>query len=84
MTRLRSLLEAVSAPGAAEMLQRARIDQREKPRMVLTGQYSSGKSSLIKALTDGTVEPVIDADIATDAVTEYPWDGAVVLVDTQP
>lgn len=82
MARLRSVLEAVSAPGAGEMLQRARIDQREKPRMVLTGQYSSGKSSLIKALTDGTVEPVIDADIATDAVTEYPWDGAVVLVDT--
>ncbi len=82
ITRLRSVLEAVSASAAGEMLQRARIDQREKPRMVLTGQYSSGKSSLIKALTDGTVEPVIDADIATDAVTEYPWDGAVVLVDT--
>ncbi|WP_374460247.1 GTPase [Microbacterium sp.] len=50
--------------------------------MVLTGQYSSGKSSLIKALTDGAVEPLIDADIATGEVTEYEWDGAVVLVDT--
>ncbi|MFC8797798.1 GTPase [Promicromonospora sp. NPDC057138] len=50
--------------------------------MVLTGQYSSGKSSLVKALTDGPVKPMIDADIATDRVTEYPWDRAVVLVDT--
>ncbi len=82
MARLRSVLEAVSTTIAAEMLERANIDQREKPRVVLTGQYSSGKSSLIKALTDANVDPVIDADIATDAVTEYPWDGAVVLVDT--
>ncbi len=50
--------------------------------MVLTGQYSSGKSSLIRALTDGAVEPLIDADIATGEVTEYDWDGAVMLVDT--
>ena len=50
--------------------------------VVGTGQYSSGKSSLIKALTDGAVQPLIDADIATGEVTEYEWDGAVVLVDT--
>lgn len=82
MSRLRGVLEAISTPTAAEMHGRATIEQREKPRLVLTGQFSSGKSSLIKALTDGAVDPVIDADIATDAVTEYPWDGAVVLVDT--
>ncbi|NRQ50406.1 GTPase [Aeromicrobium stalagmiti] len=50
--------------------------------MVLTGQFSSGKSKLITALTDRAVEPASDADIATDTVTSYPWDGAVVLVDT--
>lgn len=82
MARLRRVLESVPAHSAGELLKRASVDQHEKPRMVLTGQYSSGKSSLIKALTDGAVEPAIDADIATDAVTEYPWDGAVVLVDT--
>ena len=48
--------------------------------MVLTGQFSSGKSKLITALTDRAVEPVSDADIATDDVREYLWDGAVVLL----
>lgn len=82
MERLRTVLAATGGGDAAALLLRATIEQREKPRMVLTGQYSSGKSSLIKALTDGAVSPVIDADISTDEVTEYPWDGAVVLVDT--
>lgn len=84
--RLLARLQAVlgEAPGnvAGGLLARATNHHTEKPRMVLTGQYSSGKSSLIKALTDGAVEPVIDADIATGEVTEYEWDGAVVLVDT--
>lgn len=84
--RLLARLQAVlgEAPGnvAGELLARATNHHTEKPRMVLTGQYSSGKSSLIKALTDGAVEPLIDSDIATGEVTEYEWDGAVVLVDT--
>lgn len=50
--------------------------------MVLTGQFSGGKSKLIEALTDGAVVPGSAADITTDKVTEYSWDGAVVLVDT--
>ncbi|MGK5682362.1 GTPase [Actinoplanes sp. URMC 104] len=82
MSRLQHVLQSGSGALAGELLARARIESRQKPRMVLTGQFSSGKSSLIKALTDGAVNPVIDADIATDAVTEYEWDGAVVLVDT--
>lgn len=82
LTRLRAILGEASGSAAAGLLERATIDHAEKPRMVLTGQYSSGKSSLIRALTDGAVEPLIDADIATGEVTEYEWDGAVVLVDT--
>lgn len=82
MERLCGLLASASSADAAGLLQRAHIEHHDKPKMVLTGQYSSGKSSLIKALTDGAVDPVIDADISTDEVTEYPWDGAVVLVDT--
>ncbi|WP_327029287.1 50S ribosome-binding GTPase [Micromonospora sp. NBC_01740] len=82
MSRLQHVLRSNSGVLAGELLTRARMQSRQKPRMVLTGQFSSGKSSLIKALTDGDVEPVIDADIATDAVTEYEWDGAVALVDT--
>lgn len=82
LARLRAVLGQASGTAAAGLLARARVYQAEKPRMVLTGQYSSGKSSLIKALTDGAVEPLIDADIATGEVTEYEWDGAVMLVDT--
>ncbi len=83
VTRLRAVLRDVPGGPASALLTRATIDQAEnEPRMVLTGQYSSGKSSLIKALTDGAVQPDIDADIATGEVTEYEWDGAVVLVDT--
>jgi hypothetical protein len=82
LERLRRVLEANPKGLAKELLVRARVEPAEKPRMVLTGQYSSGKSSLIKALTDAAVNPEIDADIATDRVSEYAWDGAVVLVDT--
>lgn len=82
VTRLRAILRDVPGDAASALLTRATIDQADKPRMVLTGQYSSGKSSLIKALTDGAVQPDIDADIATGEVTEYEWDGAVILVDT--
>lgn len=82
MERLRALFEAVPDASVDEYLRRAVITPADKPRMVLTGQFSSGKSSLIKALTDGAVDPVIDADIATDDVTSYEWDGAVTLVDT--
>lgn len=82
LARMQAVLRNSPDAAAAALLSRASIEQAEKPRMVLTGQYSSGKSSLIKALTDGAVEPLIDADIATGEVTEYEWDGAVVLVDT--
>ena len=57
------VLGAGTGSLATALLERARVEPREKPRMVLTGQFSSGKSSLIKALTDGAVDPVIDADI---------------------
>lgn len=82
LARLQAVLRDTPGTAASTLLARATIDPAGKPRMVLTGQYSSGKSSLIKALTDGAVEPLIDADIATGEVTEYEWDGAVVLVDT--
>ena len=60
-----------------------RLQPHSVPRLVLTGQYSSGKSSLISAITDGAAEVVIDSDIATDSVADYDWDGAVTLVDTR-
>lgn len=44
------------------------------------GQYSSGKSTLISALT-GNRDIKIDADIATDKTTAYNWNG-IKIIDT--
>lgn len=57
------------------------IAKEEKISVAFVGQYSSGKSTIIKALT-GEKDILIDADIATGAVTPYEWGGAFLLVDT--
>jgi signal recognition particle receptor subunit beta len=82
LEQLRAVLTRHQGAEIEQLLARAVTSPHARPRMVLVGQFSSGKSTLIKALTDGAVDPKIDADIATDEVTEYPWDGAVILVDT--
>lgn len=82
LARLRTVVQTGSGDAVADVLNRARLEPSDKPRMVLTGQFSSGKSKLITALTDKAVEPLSNADIATDEVTEYEWNDAVVLVDT--
>ncbi len=55
--------------------------QDEKISVAFVGQYSSGKSTIIKALT-GVKDILIDADISTGKVTQYEWGGSVLLVDT--
>lgn len=49
-------------------------------KISLVGQYSAGKSTIISALT-GNQDIKIDADIATDEVSEYEWNG-VTIMDT--
>lgn len=80
--RLRAAITSIEHPQADGLA--GRIDPRlhDQPRLVFTGQYSSGKSTLIKALTNGVAQVVIDSDIATDTVTPYDWDGWVTLIDT--
>ena len=80
--RLRLALAGIDHPQARTLAERVDPTAHARPRLVFTGQYSSGKSSLIKALTDGVAAVHIDSDIATDVVTEYDWDGLVTLVDT--
>jgi len=48
-------------------------------RIVLIGEFSAGKSSLISALTGADLH--IDADVATTSMAEYSWNG-LSLVDT--
>lgn len=57
------------------------IDKSDMISIAFIGQYSSGKSTIIKALT-GEKDILIDADIATGAVTSYEWGSGIWLVDT--
>ena len=80
--RLTELLDQLPSDERSKFLGILVVDEHERPRMVLTGQYSSGKSTLIKALTDEAAEVVIDSAVATDQVQVFDWDGLVDLVDT--
>lgn len=56
------------------------VKPEDKINIAFIGQYSAGKSTIIKALTsDGSI--VIDSDIATSSVNNYDWEN-VVLTDT--
>lgn len=48
--------------------------------VAFVGQYSAGKSTIISALT-GRRDIHIDADIATDQVTDYDWNN-IKIIDT--
>jgi small GTP-binding protein len=54
--------------------------KENKLRITFVGQYSSGKSTIISALT-GNAHIKIDSDIATDRTTSYEWN-SVLLIDT--
>lgn len=64
---------------ASELKPPANIDA---PILTLAfiGQYNSGKSTIISALTGEDV--LIDADVCTEEVTEYSWLGGISLIDT--
>ncbi len=48
--------------------------------IAFVGQYNAGKSTILRVLT-GREDIVIDADVCTDTVTAYDWNG-VRLLDT--
>lgn len=56
------------------------VSERKELRLAFVGQYGSGKSTIISALT-GNKDIVIDANISTDKVTEYRWNN-IILMDT--
>ena len=80
--RLLAVADETATPEAIAVVARLVVPDRTKPHLVFTGQFSSGKSTLIKALTDGQATVQIAVDVATDTVTEFDWDGVVQLVDT--
>ncbi len=56
------------------------LKNRTDLKVAFVGQYNSGKSTIISALT-GNKEIEIDANVATDVVSEYRWNN-IVLLDT--
>lgn len=56
------------------------VNERKKLSIAFVGQYSSGKSTIISALT-GRTDIKIDANVATDAVSSYEWKD-IILLDT--
>ena len=58
----------------------AGLQDRKELHLAFVGQYSSGKSTIISALT-GRKDIKIDANVATDSVSEYKWNN-IVLMDT--
>lgn len=56
------------------------LKERIELKIAFVGQYSSGKSTIISALA-GNRDIKIDANVATDVVSEYKWNN-IVLMDT--
>lgn len=53
---------------------------RHHVKVAFVGQYSAGKSTIVTALT-GRDDILIDQNVSTDTVAEYPW-GNIYLYDT--
>ena len=64
----------------AMMAELGSVKQRKYIKIAFVGQYSSGKSTIISALT-GNRDIKIDANVATEIVSEYEWN-SIVLMDT--
>ena len=79
---LRGILADLDPAVGLPLLDRLSLNTHPTPLLVFTGQYSSGKSTLIKALSQGAADVVIGSGVTTDSVEEFDWDGDVRLVDT--
>jgi GTPase SAR1 family protein len=83
LTRARQLLASATDEKTRLLADEVsdKILTSDKPiTLVFAGQYSAGKSSLLKALT-GCEDIAIGAGITTDQTHTYDWDG-ITLIDT--
>ncbi|WP_279070861.1 GTPase domain-containing protein [Microbacterium lacticum] len=81
-TRLVTVLQDIGGEDAGRLVELLGQIDRRRPRLVLTGQFSTGKSMLINALTDNPALARTGADFVTDEIKEYEWGHEVVIVDT--
>lgn len=79
---LRDVLAELDTAVAQPLLDRLTVQAHTTPLMVFTGYHSSGKSTLIEALTDRVFNIPIGSGVTTDKVTEYVWEDDLRLVDT--
>ncbi|MBJ7353956.1 MAG: 50S ribosome-binding GTPase [Thermoleophilaceae bacterium] len=79
---LRGILTGLDPAVAQPLLDRLSVEAHPTPLLVFTGYHSSGKSTLIEALTDRAFNVPIGSGVTTDEVKQYDWDGDVRLVDT--
>lgn len=80
--KTRKLLESTKNHDLASKLD-AELNSatdRKKLSIAFVGQYSSGKSTIISAMT-GNKHIKIDANVATDTVSKYDWHD-IILMDT--
>ena len=83
LDQARNILQESSSEHVREMVSRLPTSgesEDSRIRLVFAGQYNSGKSSIIKALT-GRNEIPTGAGITTDRIDDYDWNG-VVITDT--
>ncbi|MRI62703.1 GTPase [Ornithobacterium rhinotracheale] len=76
------LLESSGNKDEIEKIKEELEDLRDRKdiKISFVGQYSSGKSTIISALT-GNKDIKIDSNVATDEVSEYRWNN-IILMDT--
>ncbi|WP_375502616.1 GTPase [uncultured Jatrophihabitans sp.] len=79
---LRGVLAELDPLVAQPLLERLAVEAHPTPLLVFTGYHSSGKSTLIEALTNRAFNIPIGSGVTTDQVTEYDWEHDVRLVDT--
>jgi small GTP-binding protein len=83
LKRVTSAIEAAPSEKVRALLPRlptSVVPQEEAVRVVFAGQYSAGKSSLLKVMT-GRDDIAIGAGITTQEAHEYDWNG-VQIIDT--
>ena len=77
----RQALSESRSPDIRDLVQRLPINVQADERpisLVFAGQYSSGKSTLLKALT-GRDDIATGAGITTEEAHSYEWEGATVI-----
>ncbi len=79
-----SILDSSGKPESAYLLEELnQIDLKGDSddnmfKLAFVGQYDSGKSTILKALTDNP-DIVIDADVCTAEVSDYRWNNILVM-----